>query len=165
MRAVFQMIVAMGERGEIGIKNELLGHFPTDMAYFKQKTQKSVVIMGRKTWESLRIKPLPNRDNIVITRDANFSFPGVHVVHSIQEATQQAMELAGQLKEIFIIGGASIYQAFMQSEWCDRIFVTKIHKTFFEADAFIELPTDWRVIQKISVFADGVAMDFITMER
>lgn len=158
------LIVAVGENGEIGIGNELLGHFPTDMAHFKEKTSGNVVVMGRKTFESLRIKPLPRRENIVITRDLDFHFSGVEVVHSIEDAIRKAFELADGKCDIFIIGGAEIYDAFLKSKWVDRIFLTRFHKTFAQADAFIELPNDWQVVEKISVFADGIDMDFITLE-
>lgn len=161
----FHLIVATGENGEIGIGNELLGHFPTDMAHFKEKTLHSVVIMGRKTFESLRIKPLPKRENIVITRNENFSYPGVYAAHSVEEATGKARDLSAGKCPVFVIGGAEIYREFIRNEGIDRIYLTKIHKSFEQADQFIELPDNWRVTESKSVFADGVDMDFVTLER
>lgn len=158
------LIVATGERGEIGIGNQLLGHFPTDMQYFKEKTKNAVVIMGRKTFDSLYVKPLPMRKNIVITRDENFEYPDTYVVHSIKEAVSRAEDLANGEREIFVIGGAAIYREFIESKQVDRIYLTKINRHFKEADAFIDLPRDWEVVESKSVVADGVKMEFIVMQ-
>ena len=124
-------IVAVDKNWAIGKDNKLLISIPEDMRFFKDTTSGNVVIMGRKTLESFpQGKPLPNRVNIVITRDPNYSRTDVIVARSPEEA----IKLAGEYKkDIYIIGGGSIYEALIN--YCDEALVTYI-KYSYDADTF-----------------------------
>jgi dihydrofolate reductase len=102
------MIAAMANNRVIGKDNKMPWHLPADLKFFKKMTLGKPVIMGRKTFESIG-RALPKRQNIVITRDVEFSADGVDVVHD----TQAALAKAGQVDEVVIIGGGNIYQQFM----------------------------------------------------
>ena len=125
---IVTIVVAIGENNAIGKNNELLWYLPKDLRHFKTITKGHTVIMGRKTFESVG-KPLPNRRNIIITRNTDLAIEGTEVVHTIEEA----LELCKQDEEVFIIGGAEIYKMAMQHT--DKIYLTVVHE-HFEADAF-----------------------------
>ena len=121
------IIVAIGENNAIGKNNQLLWHMPADLKYFKNKTSGHTIIMGRKTFDSVG-KPLPNRRNIVVTRQ-DINIEGCEVVKSIDDA----LALCKGEEEVFIGGGAEIYRLAMDKT--DRIYLTIIHKAF-DADTF-----------------------------
>ena len=125
---IVTIVVAIGENNAIGKNNELLWYLPKDLRHFKTITKGHTVIMGRKTFESVG-KPLPNRRNIIITRNTDLAIEGTEVVHTLEEA----LELCKQDEEVFIIGGAEIYKMAMQHT--DKIYLTVVHENF-EADAF-----------------------------
>src|SRR3990167_2459998 len=109
---MISLIAAIGKNNELGKGNTLLWHIPADMKHFREITRGHTVIMGRKTFESIG-RPLPDRRNIVITRDKNYLRDSVDVVHSLEEAIMSARTPLAENEEIFIIGGAEIYkQAF-----------------------------------------------------
>lgn len=114
-------IVAVAKNGVIGSENQIPWHLPNDLRFFKKQTSGHHVIMGRVTFKSLG-KPLPNRTNIVITRNPYFLAEGVVVVNSIEEALRLA-KTNGET-EAFIIGGASIYEAAMP--YVDRMYITEV---------------------------------------
>jgi len=124
---IISIIVAIGENNAIGKNNQLLWHVPADLKYFKTKTSGHTIIMGRKTFDSVG-KPLPNRRNIVVTRQ-DIKIEGCEVVKSIDEA----IALCKGEDEVFIGGGAEIYRLAMDKT--DRIYLTIIHK-MFDADTF-----------------------------
>ena len=128
---MISIIVAASENNAIGREGELLWTLPNDMKFFKNTTWGLPAIMGRKTFESLG-KPLAGRINIVITRQADWKRDGVIVVADINEALQKAADT--NCKEIFIIGGGEIYKQSM--DITDRIYLTRVHHTFKDADAF-----------------------------
>lgn len=104
------IIAAIGkDTRALGKNGDLLWHLPEDMKRFKELTTGHTVIMGRKTWESLpeKFRPLPNRTNIVITRDSSYVVTGATIAHSLPEAIEKARAI--EHAEIFIIGGAQIY--------------------------------------------------------
>ncbi len=124
-------ILSADNNWAIGCDGKLLARVPEDMKYFKSMTLGKVVIMGRKTFDSLPKKPLTNRVNVVLTRDKNFEYEGVIVVHSVDEALKEAklhME-----DDVFIIGGEEIYKLFLP--YCLSVYVTKFQQEF-EADTF-----------------------------
>ena len=128
---MIRAIVAADKNWAIGKDNRLLISIPDDMRFFKDTTSGNVVIMGRKTLESFpQGKPLPNRENIVITRDLNYKRSDATVVHSPQEALKIAAEYK---KDIYIICGGSIYEALIDS--CDEALVTYI-KYSYDADTY-----------------------------
>ncbi len=131
-----KMIVAVDEKFGIGIDGGLLTDLPEDMKFFKDKTMNSVVILGRKTLLSFPGgKPLKNRVNIIITRDKSFKAEGCIIVHSVEEAAELAKRDYAH-KEIFVIGGGSVYRQMLK--YCSTAYITKIYKTFEEADTFID---------------------------
>ncbi len=144
---MISLIAAIGKNNELGKGNDLLWKFPADQKFFKEKTSGHTVIMGRKTFESIG-RPLPNRKNIVITRDKSYSGLGIDVMHSLDEARNSARTtLAGnEDKEIFIIGGAEIYkQAILIA---DKLYITHIEATDSKADSFFPeiIPLVWNEI-------------------
>lgn len=122
-------IVAVSENNAIGFGNDLPWSIPEDLKFFKEKTLNSIIIMGRKTYDSIG-RPLPKRTTIVISRTASQSqFPKeVLVVPSLEEALEKAVSLAEKknLKEIFITGGGEIYKQSLNK--ADRIYLTKVHR-------------------------------------
>lgn len=124
------MLVAADEKNGIGINNQLLCHLPADLKYFKTLTTGHCVVMGRKTFDSIG-KPLPNRTNIVITRNKTLDIPGCKMAGSVEEAFELARAQGEQ--ELFIIGGGVIFEETLNA--ADRIYLTRIHHVF-EADTF-----------------------------
>lgn len=120
------MIVARARNGVIGVKGDLPWRLSDDLKFFKETTKGKPIIMGRKTWESLPRKPLPARDNLVLTRDRDFSAVGARVYSDLQAALGAAKSLAGVkgLDEVFIIGGASLYEAGLGV--ADMLYVTEV---------------------------------------
>ncbi|MCX6807105.1 MAG: dihydrofolate reductase [Candidatus Berkelbacteria bacterium] len=117
------IIVAISENYVIGDKNQLLWHLPTDMKHFKEITTGKTVVMGRKTFESIG-KPLPNRQNVIITQDKEYSAKGCNVTHSIEET----LNFLKDKDEIFIIGGALLYAQMLPK--ADKLYLTIVHKDF-----------------------------------
>lgn len=138
------IIAAVGNRNELGYKNQLLCHLPADLKYFKEKTMGSPVIMGDVTWASLPKKPLPNRRNIVMTLDKSARFEGCEVVYSVKEA----LEAVKNEQEAFIMGGATIYKLFINI--ATKLYLTHIHADF-EADVFFPNIDDnrWKLVESI----------------
>lgn len=121
------IIVAMDDKQLIGKNNALPWHLPADLAYFKKTTTGKTVLMGRKTYESIGF-PLPNRRNIIVSRNASFQAEGCEVVSSIDGA----LALAKDDDEVMIMGGASFYEQMLPS--IDRLYITQIEGEF-EGDA------------------------------
>ena len=122
------IVVAMDDNRLIGSKNQLPWHLPADLAYFKKLTTGKSILMGRKTYDSIG-RPLPNRRNIVITRNSNISIPGGVVVSSIDDA----LELTKDDLEVMVIGGASLCEQLLPK--VNRLYITKIDGEF-EGDVF-----------------------------
>jgi len=120
------LVVAMAENRVIGRDNGLIWRIKSDLKYFKANTIGRPVIMGRKTYLSIG-RPLPHRENIVLTRDADFSAAGVHAVSSIDEAITLANRLAGEMgaSEIAVAGGADVYAQLLPQ--ARRIILTLVH--------------------------------------
>ena len=160
------LIVAVSENGVIGKDNDLIWHLPKDMRFFKETTMGHHVIMGRKNFESIphKYSPLPNRTNIIITRQADYTAEGCVVVNSI-EAALESSKNNGE-NEPFIIGGGQIYKLALEANMIDKVYLTKVHHSF-EGDTFFpELNSDWEEINKIENKADekhSYDYDFITL--
>jgi dihydrofolate reductase len=135
------IIVAVARNWAIGLNNGLLWHIPEDFRWFKKHTAGHPVVMGRRTWESLPVKPLPGRKNVVITDDPSDCFPGTVCVGSIGEAIEQ-MDPAG---ENFIIGGGMIYRQFLPI--ATRVYLTVVNRDF-QADVWFPAidETRWKEI-------------------
>lgn len=113
------MIAAMANDRIIGLDNKMPWHLPADLQFFKRVTLGKPVIMGRKTYQSIG-RPLPGRKNIVLTRDTSLTIEGVECVQTLE----QAVEIVGNVEELMIIGGATIYQQFLAQ--ADRLYLTYI---------------------------------------
>ena len=149
------MIWAMAKNRVIGRNNNLPWHLPNDLKYFKRLTTGKAVIMGRKTYESIG-RPLPNRINIVVTRDPHFSADGIKVVHSLPSALKlaEAECLISGADEVIIMGGAEIYQQGLAI--ADRLYVTFVHANV-DGDAWfpdIDLTT-YEELSREDFSADG----------
>lgn len=138
---MISIIVAIAENNAIGKNNDLLWHIPEDLKRFKKLTTGHSVIMGKKTYESLPRRPLPNRINIVVTDNPKDNFDQCVMVFSIEDALNKS----DPSDENFIIGGASIYRQFLP--FSDRLYITWVHKSF-EADVFFpEIDfSEWKMI-------------------
>ena len=149
----FKLIVCVNEKNVIGRNGNLLFHIKSDLRNFKRMTTGNVVIMGRKTFESLpNHKPLPNRINIIITRDSEYSVDGndnVYIVHDIPQALGLCWAFFSD-KELFVIGGSTIYNQFIEQGLIDEAMVTLVNDDSFEdGDTTIEAPWNdsnaWKV--------------------
>ena len=128
------LIAAMAEDRLIGVNNRLPWKLPADMQWFRKHTLGKPIIMGRKTFESFGGRTLPDRTNIVITRDEDYSVDAdVVIVHSIDAALEAAAQSGSDVEEVMIIGGASFYEQML--ERADRFYVTQVHGCF-EGDAW-----------------------------
>lgn len=128
--AIISIIAAIDEKNAIGKENQLLCHLPNDLKYFKSITQGHTVIMGRNTYESLPNGALPNRRNIVLSRNKNLLFERCETAHTLEDA----IALCADESEIFIIGGAAVYAKAI--DIADKLYITNIRHTFEDTDAF-----------------------------
>ena len=143
---IVSIIVAACENNVIGKDNDLIWHLPTDMKFFKDTTKDHHVIMGRKNFESIphKFRPLPNRTNIIITRNKNYFAKDCIIASSIKEAINIAKN--NNDKEPFIIGGGEIYKLALEEDLVDRIYLTKVHHKF-EGDTFFpKLGQEWKLV-------------------
>lgn len=129
MRPRIAFIVAVARNGVIGRNGNLPWRLSTDLKLFRRLTMGKPIIMGRKTWETLAKRPLDGRDNIVVTRAAEFAAEGAIVAHSLGEALVAARTAASarQVDEVMVIGGAEIYRAALAD--ADRIYLTEVEAT------------------------------------
>jgi dihydrofolate reductase len=144
------IIAALGKNNEIGQGNRLLCRLPDDLKRFKEITSGRAVIMGRKTFESLPKGALPNRKNIVISRNENLKIEGATVCSSLDYALIKLMDE----EEVFIIGGGEIYRQALAI--ADKLYLTKIHANFPEADVFFPEINyrEWREVSRETHPAD-----------
>ncbi|MGN0332990.1 MAG: dihydrofolate reductase [Lachnospiraceae bacterium] len=137
------IIVAVDKNWAIGKNNRLMWSIPADMKFFRETTTGNIVIMGRKTLESFpQGQPLKKRTNIVITRNRNYKVKDAILVHSTEEALEEAKKHEG---EIYVIGGESVYRAMLP--YCDRAYVTKIDHAY-DADTYfpnLDEDKDWQM--------------------
>ncbi len=130
---IISQIVAVAQNGVIGKNNNLVWHMPSDMKFFMETTKGHCIITGRKNYESIpeRFRPLKDRTNIVVTRQADYIAPGAILVPTIDVAIEKARE-SGE-SECFIIGGGEVFKQTLNL--CDRIYYTQIHHSF-DGDVF-----------------------------
>ncbi len=147
------IIVATDENFLIGNNNTLPWHLPADMKFFKEKTTGHCVITGRKNYESIpeKFRPLPNRTNIIISRQLNYKAQGAMVVSIPEEALQKAKEKNDD--EVFIIGGGEIFKMFLPM--VNKIYLTMIHHKFTGNVFFPEINfSEWLLLKKESFEPD-----------
>ncbi len=143
------IIAATAENNVIGKDNKLIWHISEDLKRFKKLTVGHSIIMGRKTYESLPFRPLPKRKNIVISSQKGLAFEGAQVINSIDEA----LNYCRNEEEIFICGGAEIYRSFLPI--ANRLFLTKIHRTFSGDTFFPEIDySNWKVESESEMLFD-----------
>lgn len=157
------LIAAVAADGAIGKRGQLLWHLPGDLKHFKMLTAGNPVVMGRKTWESLPRRPLPGRQNIVISRNAAYEAPEAEVVSSIDHALE-----AADGEQVFVIGGATLYEATIAQ--ADRLEITAIEAVDPEADTYF--PTidadQWQLVSSTSADSheeNGIIYRFLTYTR
>ena len=137
------IIAALDENKAIGYKNQLLCYLPADLKHFKQLTTGHSIVMGRKTFESLPNGALPNRKNIVLTRNKEFNCENCTVINSVEEL----FDLSHEQDDVFIIGGSQIYELFINK--ANKLYLTHIrHK--FKADTYFPDfdVNEWEIIDK-----------------
>ena len=162
------LIVAVAENGVIGKDNDLIWHMPKDMRFFKETTTGHHVIMGRKNFESIphKFRPLPNRTNIIVTRQSDYKAEGSIVVNSVEEALKVAK--SNGENEAFIIGGGQIYKIALEKNLVDRIYLTRINGSFDGDTFFPELNSDWIEVNREDCFKDEknkYNYSFIVLEK
>lgn len=137
------LIAAIGKNNEIGKNNTLLWDLPRDMQHFRNTTKEKIVVMGRKTFESIG-HPLPNRRNIVLSKNKKYKPKSVEVVHEIETIVRLSKKKNEE--EIMIIGGDSIYTLFIP--YADRLLLTCVQASFPDADTFFpSIENDnWEII-------------------
>lgn len=144
---ILSIVVAVSENGVIGKDNKLIWSLPADMKFFKEKTTGHFIITGRKNYESIpeKFRPLPNRTNIVITRQKDYHAPGTEIVNSVDAALEFARKNSSK-EEVFLIGGAEIFRQAMKH--VNRVYLTRIHHKF-EGDVFFdELDlNEWKLVK------------------
>ena len=137
----FNIIVALNEKNGIGLNNEIPWKCNEDLHFFKQMTENNIVIMGRKTWESLPQKPLKNRINIILSRNQIKNLP-VDTYHF--DSLEKALNYNNSNKKIFVIGGGEIYQQASKLD-CERIYLTRIFNSC-KCDKYFYLDSNWYTI-------------------
>lgn len=166
---IVSLIVAVSENNVIGKDNDLVWHLPKDLQFFKTTTKGHFVIMGRRNFDSIpeKYRPLPNRTNVIVTRQKDYTTDGCLITHSIEQAIELAKS-AGD-KEPFIIGGGQIYKQALENNLIDRIYLTRVHNEF-EGDTFFpKLSSEkWKEVKKENHTADerhSSSFSFITLEK
>ena len=167
------IIVATGKNREIGAKNKLLWKIPEELKRFKEITTGHPIIMGRKTFESIG-RVLPNRTNIIVTRDMAYEIEGAVVVHSLEEGIEKAQEVSKVSEapsvpkgegEIFIIGGAQIFDQALPL--ADKLYVTLVDAEFPEADSFFPEYADkfTKKVFELDQESSGYKYKFLEFEK
>ena len=164
----FTVVVAMTPEGGIGRAGSIPWDIPEDMAHFRKITtgmpagQENAIIMGRKTWDSLPRRPLARRKNIVISR-AGCDADGATVVPSFDAA----LAAAADSREVFVIGGAQVYEIALAHPRCMRAIVSVVHPDAdTQCDAHVKIPAGFRVISSTGRMATkGGGLEIVIMER
>ncbi len=157
------MIAAMANNRVIGLNGDMPWHLPDDLKFFKAKTIGKPVIMGRKTFESMGARPLPERSNIVISRNTNLTFPGVEVFSSIEQALDQYKHVP----EVIIMGGGELYRHLLPRADC--LYLTLIDANLQGDTFFPEWQSEhWQEVERVHHPVDerhAYPFDFVTLKR
>jgi dihydrofolate reductase len=170
---ILSIIAAVAKNNVIGGGNTLLWNLPSDMKHFRETTSGHTVIMGRKTYESIG-RPLPNRKNIVITRDATYAKDGIDVVNSLEEAIRlvtlehgKEFEENQDEVEAFVIGGGEIYKQAMEK--ANKLYITEVHQEFEGDTVFPTIDKEvWQEINRSDLETDeknSIAYSFVEYKR
>jgi len=164
---IISLIAALTTNRVIGKNNDLPWKLPDDMSYFMRTTKGHTVIMGRKNYDSLpeKFSPLPNRINIVVTRQRNFNAPGCQIVHSLEEAIRLAKK--SNEPEVFNIGGAELFT--LGLPLADRLYLTEIQASIDGDTFFPEIDRSvWKETSRVHHDADkkhAFEFDFVVYDR
>lgn len=160
-KPIISLIAVIAKDRGIGYQNKLLVHLPADLKHFKKITSGKMVIMGQATYKSMG-KALPNRENIVLTRDKNWQVDDAKVMYSIEEALDYANN--SDEEEVFFIGGASIYE--QSIKFADKLYLTLIDKTW-PADTFFPEYTEFKNLVSESEEQEdkGIKFKYIELTR
>ncbi|MDX1443100.1 MAG: dihydrofolate reductase [Gammaproteobacteria bacterium] len=159
------MIVAMGDNRGIGKDGGMPWHLPADLKHFRELTMGKPIIMGRRTYESIG-KPLEGRENIIVTRDPNFSVDGATVVNSFKDGLDAALKAADGVDEVMVIGGATLYTAFLPH--AKKLYITEIKQSFDADTHFPPLNFGWEETSRVSHEADDknpYGYDFVELSK
>ncbi|KSU83385.1 dihydrofolate reductase [Fictibacillus enclensis] len=153
-------VFAMDRNRLIGKQNDLPWHLPADLKHFKKVTMGKPILMGRKTYESIG-KPLPGRENIILTRDESFQAEGCTVLHTVQDALDR------QDTELCVIGGSEVFRLFMP--YVERMYVTRIDESF-DGDTYFPAydESEWNIIDRTTGILDEknkYPHEFLTFEK
>jgi len=160
---MISIIAAIGKNRELGKDNKLLWHISDDFKRFKKLTSGHVVIMGRKTFESIG-KPLLNRINIVVTRNRSWTPLGCTVCYSLEEAIEEAKKNLPAGRQVFIIGGAEIYKQGLK--YADKLYLTLVDKEFPDADAFFPDYSEFKkVVFEENHISGDIKFKFINLTK
>lgn len=159
---MINVIAAISRNRALGYNGDLIYHIREDLKRFKSLTTGHTVVMGRKTFDSLPGGALPNRRNIVITRQ-DVNFEGAETVHSLDEA----LEISKDDKEVFIIGGASIYKEAMDKGIVDRFYMTEVEDVPIHADVFFpDIPFEYDVtFASVHTAENNLIYSFVDYEK
>jgi dihydrofolate reductase len=153
------IIVAIAQNNAIGKDNRLLWHIPADLKRFKMLTTGHTIVMGKRTFESLPVRPLPNRRSIVITDISGEVIEGCTMAYSIEDA----IEKMDDEKENFIIGGGSVYRQFLP--FANQLYLTIVQKDF-EADTFLEIDLrGWEIFEREDHEEEELPYYYINLKR
>jgi dihydrofolate reductase len=146
-----KLIVAMDRERGIGKNNDLMWHLAADMKFFKETTSGQIVVMGRKNWDSIpeKYRPLPNRENVVLTRNTSFTADGCRVFHSLEDCL--AFYEGETDRTVFIIGGGEIYRQALDLKCVDELYITHVDAVYGADTFFPEFDEDkWTVREILS---------------
>ena len=141
------MIAAVAENGVIGKDNDLAWSLPDDMKYFMNTTKGHYIVLGRKNYDSLppKFRPLPDRTNVVITRQSDLQLEGAHIVNTLEEAFEFCKK--NNQEKIFVIGGGQIYK--LALPYADTLYITEVHHSFDGDTYFPEFDkSDWEEVSR-----------------
>lgn len=165
------IIVAVDEEGGIGKNGKLPWHFKKEMQFFKETTLKTsdpkkqnMVIMGRRTWQSIprKFQPLPNRHNIVLTTNPDFEAPGAEIFSNLEKAIHSADQ---NIERIFIIGGAQVFAHALKNPQLTGIYLTQVYSKY-DCDTYMEkIPKEFSPLKIASEQEKGIKFDYLLYQK
>lgn len=160
---MISIIAAIDEKRGLGKNNDLLFKIPEDFKRLREITSGHPIVMGRRTFDSIG-RVLPNRTNIVVTRDGNFSFEGLVIAHSLEEGIEKGKESEGG-EEVFIFGGGEIFRQAIEKGLVDRLYLTIVEGDYRADTFFPEYSEFTKVISDEMRESDGYKYRFLTLEK
>ena len=158
---MLSMICIVGKNNAIGYKNRLLWDIPDDMEHFGKITNKRMVVMGEKTFESIG-NPLPNRTNVIITLNKNYKVEGCKIVHSLDDILKMAKQKKDE--EIFIIGGGQIYKLFLP--YADKLYLTLVDDEPKNVDTFFPDYSEFKnILSEEKKEYNGIKYKFVELVK